>query len=286
MSNAVIVKNLKKSYKDFSLKGIDLEIPKGSVFGLIGENGAGKSTLINSLLGLTNASYDTLNFFGKGFNQYQKEIKENIAVIFDQTHFDLEFTPAIIAKIMSKVYKSWGSEKYFQLLEEFNLPKNKKLKDFSRGMKMKLEFAVAFSHDTKLLILDEATSGLDPVFRNEILDILQDYSENEENTILISSHITSDLDKIADYIGFIHEGEIMFVKSYEDIRENYGIVRCGKRMFESLHENDVVAYREDDYAYNILVNNKYDIRRNIEGLVVENATLEDIMLFMVKGEKL
>lgn len=286
MTNAVTIKNLTKSYKDFSLKNIDLQIPKGSVFGLIGENGAGKSTLIKSMLGITSSNYGSLEYFGKKFANHQREIKEDIAVIFEQTHFDLDFTPFVIGKIMNRTYKKWDSDKYYKLLEEFKLPQDKKIKGFSRGMKMKLEFAVAFSHDTKLMILDEATSGLDPIFRDEILRILRDYSENEENTIFMSSHITSDLDKIADYIGFIHNGEMIFVKSYEDIRENYGIVKCGRNMFEALNEDDIVSYRKEEHSYSVLVNNKHGIKKSIDGLVIENASIEDIMLFIVKGDKI
>lgn len=286
MSNAVAIKKLRKDYKDFSLKGIDLQIPQGSIFGLIGENGAGKSTLIKSMLGIVNSDYDTLEYFENDFNNHQREIKEAIAVIFEQTHFDLDFTPIVIGKTMRKTYKNWDSNKYIELLREFKLPYDKKLKGFSRGMKMKLEFAIALSHDTKLIILDEATSGLDPIFRDEILEILRNYSENEENTIFMSSHITSDLDKIADYIGFIHNGEMVFVKSYEEIRENYGIVKCGRNMFESLNEDDIVAYRKEIHGYSVLVENKHEIRGRIEGLIVENASLEDVMLFTVKGEKI
>lgn len=286
MSNAVVIKNLCKSYKEFSLKEISLQIPQGSIFGLVGENGAGKSTLIKSMLGITNSDYDDLEYFGIKFDSYQREIKEEIAVIFEQTHFDMDFTPSVIEKIMKKTYNNWNSNQYFELLKKFKLPQNKKLKDFSRGMRMKLEFAVAFSHDTKLMILDEATSGLDPIFRDEILGILRQYSENEENTIFISSHITSDLDKIADYIGFIHNGEMAFVKSYEDIRENYGIVKCGRNMFEALNEDDILAYRKEAYGYSVLVDKKHEIRNKIEGLIVENASLEDVLLFTVKGEKI
>ena len=286
MTNAVTIKNLTKSYKDFSLKNIDLQIPKGSIFGLIGENGAGKSTLIKSMLGAINSNYDILQFFGSDLRTHEREIKEAISVIFEQTHFDLDFTTYVIGQIMGKVYKSWNQTKYIELIKKFNLPLDKKIIDFSRGMKMKLEFAVALSHDTKLIILDEATSGLDPVFRDDILEILREYSEDEEHTILMSSHITSDLAKIADYICFIHNGEIVFTRSYDDIRENYGIVRCGQNMFEALSEEDIVAFRKEEHSYSVLVNNKYEIKKNIEDLVIESASLEDIMLFTVKGEKI
>lgn len=170
------------------------------------------------------------------------------------------------------------------MLSKFNLDEGKKIKDFSRGMKMKLEFAIAFSHDTKLLILDEATSGLDPIVRDDILELLREYSTIEENTVIMSSHITSDLDKIADYIGFIHSGEIVFVKEYEDLRENYGIVKCGQDLFESLDRDLIVAYQKDDYGYRLLVNDKHGVKQ-MNGVIVENASIEDIMLYIVKGEK-
>lgn len=284
MKNAVVVKNLTKSFADFSLDGIDLEIPEGSVFGLVGENGAGKSTLINSILGISNASYDELRYFGKDFGSNQKAIKEQLAVIFDQCHYDPECTPKIIGSIMKHSYQSWDSQKFSTLLERFELPTKKKLKNFSRGMKMKLEFAMALSHDTKLLILDEATSGLDPVFRDDILEILRIYSEDENHTVLMSSHITSDLDKIADYVAFIHKGKLLFVKSYDAIREDYGIITCGKEAFESLNKADIVAYRTNEFSVKVLIQNKQTLAPKRRDLTLENATLEDILLFTLKGE--
>ncbi|URZ88057.1 ABC transporter ATP-binding protein [Floricoccus penangensis] len=286
MKSAVVVKNLSKSYKDFTLDDISLSIPQGSIFGLVGENGAGKSTFINAILGIINSSYDTLQYFGKDFEQNQKEIKEEIAVIFDQTHFDLEFTPKLVSGFMKYVYKTWDNGKFENYLLNFNLPKDKKLKEFSRGMKMKFEFAVALSHDTKLLILDEATSGLDPIFRDEILDILRDYSEDEEHTVIMSSHITSDLDKIADYVAFINHGKLVFIRDYDEIQENFGIVTCGLNTLQALSPEDIVAYRKDDYSYKVLINNKHEIRKVFKDLVIENASLEDLMLYTVKGEKL
>lgn len=286
MSESLVIKNLNKAYRDFKLEGINLEIPSGSVFGLVGENGAGKSTLIKSILGIINADYDSIQFFGHEFDCNQKMIKEDLAVIFEQTHFDLEFTPKDLNKIMKQTYKKWDAEMFYQYLKEFDLPHDKKLNDFSRGMKMKLEFAIAFSHDAKFIILDEATSGLDPIIRDDILEIMRKYSEDESHTVLMSSHITSDLDKIADFIGFIHEGRLVFVKSYDEIRENYGVVQCGRDIFESLNEEDIVAYRKEAHGYRVLVENKHEIKKSIQGLIVEPASLEDVMLLMVKGEKI
>ncbi len=285
MVNAIEIKGLNKTYKDFMLKDICLSVPAGSVMGLIGENGAGKSTLINSILNMAECDYQAINIFGKDIRAHEKELKEDIAVIFDNTHYNLEFTPAFIGKILSRVYQKWNMDLYFDYLERFDIPLKKKLKTFSRGMKMKLEFAIAFSHDAKLLILDEATSGLDPVFREEILELLRKYTEEEDHTILMSSHITSDLDKIADYIAYIHNGELLFVKTYDDVHENYGIINCNKETFEALNRDDIVSYRKEAYSYKVMVKNRLELQKAIKDLEVEKASIEDIMLYHVKGEK-
>ena len=285
MDFALEVRGLHKTYKEFELKDISLQLPKGCVLGLIGENGAGKSTLINAVLGLVDSEYESLKVLGQEFAGNEKKIKEEIAVIFDKTCYDLAMTPLFIGKILSNVYSNWDMEKYHNYLERFELPKKKKLKEFSKGMKMKLEFAAALSHDPKLIILDEATSGLDPVFRDEILDILREYTEDEEHTILISSHITSDLDKISDYIAFLHEGRLLFVKTYDEIQENYGVLNCGQRIFDALDREDIEAYRKEAYGYRVLVKNKQEIRKVFSDLEIEAATIEDVMLYCVKGEK-
>lgn len=285
MANAIEIKGLNKSYQDFRLKDICLSVPIGSVMGLIGENGAGKSTLIASILNMTKCDYEEMKIFDKDICEDEKEIKEDIAVIFDNTHYNLDFTPAFIGKMLSKVYKRWNMDIYHDYLEKFNLPKKKKLKAFSRGMKMKLEFAIAFSHDAKLLILDEATSGLDPVFRDEILEILRSYTEDENHTILMSSHITSDLDKIADYIAYLHEGEMLFVKTYDELHENYGIINCNKELFETLNPDDIAAYRKETYSYKVMVKNRMEIQKTIQNLEIERASIEDVMLYYAKGER-
>lgn len=285
MVNAIEIKGLNKSYKDFMLKDICLSVPEGSVMGLIGENGAGKSTLINSILNVAECGYQEMNIFGKDIREHEKELKEDIAVILDGAHYNLEFTPAFIGKILSRVYQKWNMDLYYDYLERFDIPLKKKLKTFSRGMKMKLEFAIAFSHDAKLLILDEATSGLDPVFREEILELLRKYTEEEDHTILMSSHITSDLDKIADYIAYIHNGELLFVKTYDDVHENYGIINCNKETFEALNKDDIVSYRKEAYSYKVMVKNRLELQKAIKGLEVEKASIEDVMLYHAKGEK-
>lgn len=286
MENAIEIKNLSKTYQDFRLQELNLSIPAGTVMGLIGANGAGKSTLINSLLGLQKSDYESIHILGMDLKTQEKEIKEEIGVIFDVTHYNLEFTPVFIGKVLSKIYKNWDMATYKNYLEKFHLPINKKLKKYSKGMKMKLEFAIALSHSPKLLILDEATSGLDPIFRDEVLDIIREYTEDENHTVLLSSHITSDLDKIADYIAFIHEGRLLFVKTYDEIQENYGIINCGKEVFETLSTEDIISYRKEAYGYKVMIQNKQQLRKIFRDLEIENTSIEDLMLFYVKGEKL
>lgn len=283
MNKAVEIKGLSKRYNDFSLNNISLSIESGTIVGLIGENGAGKSTLIQSILGIISSEYETLNFFGKDFKNHEQDIKEDLAVIFDTTHYNLEFTPKFIGLILSKTYKKWDMNIYYQYLEQFHLPINKKLKTFSRGMKMKLEFAIAFSHHAKLLILDEATSGLDPIVRDDILDILRKFTEQEDHTVFMSSHITSDLDKISDYIAYIHKGNLMFMKSYEEIHDEYGIIHGGEDILSALNEDDIIAYIKDTYSYSILVKNRETIQKVFHDLEIERPTVEDIMIFYAKG---
>ncbi len=284
MENAIEIRNLSKEYRDFSLKNLSLNVPRGTVLGLIGENGAGKSTLIQSMLGLIKAEYEKIELLGKQLRNQEKEIKEDIAVIFDVSHYNPEYTPAFIGKMLKKVYRNWDMEKYEAYLSRFGLPSDKKLKKFSKGMKMKLEFAIAFSHKPRLLILDEATSGLDPVFRDEILELIREFTEEEDHTVVISSHITSDLDKVADYIAFLHEGKLQFVKSYDELQNDYGVLHCGKDFFESLREEDIVSFKKEPYEYKVLVRNRNGILSVFPDLEMEKASVEDIMLMYVKGE--
>ena len=286
MDYAIQVKNLTKTYKDFSLDSISLALPCGTVMGLVGENGAGKSTFINSILGIVEAQYDQVSMLGYDLKTQEKLIKEDIAVIFSDSHYDLSFTPLFVGKMLSQVYKNWDQEKYMDYLKRFRLPEKKRLKKFSTGMRVKLEFAAALSHDPKLLILDEATSGLDPVVRDEILDILREFTEREDRAVLMSSHITSDLDKIADYIAYIHEGRLLFVKTYDDLQNNYGIINCGRQLFDALSPDDIAAYKKEAYSYRVLVSNKQKLKKVFSDVPIENASIEDIMLFYIKGEKI
>ena len=285
MEYALEVKNLTKEYKDFAVKDISLKIPRGSVVGLIGENGAGKSTFINSILNIVKPNEGEITILGKDLYTYEKEIKEEIAVIFDRSHYNENFKPSFVGKMLSKIYKNWDNEKFYDLLKDFNIPVDKKIKQFSKGMKMKFEFACALSHSPKFLILDESTSGLDRVFRDEILEILRDFTMEEEHSLLMSSHITSDLDKIADYIAFIHDGKMQFIKTYEDIHDNYGVISCKKEFLENLSKEDIVAYKKETFGYKVLIKNRMEIMKVYKHLIIENASIEDVMLFYIRGEK-
>ncbi len=284
MENILEVKNLCKKYNQFELKNVNLTLPKGMIMGLIGENGAGKTTTIKSILNLTNSTGE-INIFGLNVKKYDKKIKEDIGVVLNENFFSEYLNPKDINKIMKNIYKNWDEKLYFKYLEDFKLPQNKISKEFSSGMKMKLKIAVALAHHPKLLILDEPTSGLDPVARSEILDIFQDFIQNGENSIFVSSHITSDLEHIADYITFINDGEIVLSKTRDELLEEYGIVKCSKAEFEKINKKDYVKYKVNRYEYDVLVENKSEFKREYDFNVIDKPTLEDIMLIYIKGEK-
>ena len=284
MENILEVKNLCKKYNQFELKNVNLTLPKGMIMGLIGENGAGKTTTIKSILNLTNSTGE-INIFGLNVKKYDKKIKEDIGVVLNENFFSEYLNPKDINKIIKNIYKNWDEKSYFKYLEDFKLPQNKISKEFSSGMKMKLKIAVALAHHPKLLILDEPTSGLDPVARSEILDIFQDFIQNGENSIFVSSHITSDLEHIADYITFINDGEIVLSKTRDELLEEYGIVKCSKAEFEKINKKDYVKYKVNRYEYDVLVENKSEFKRKYDFNVIDRPTLEDIMLIYIKGEK-
>ena len=285
MENNLEVKNLCKKYNGFELKDINLELPKGMIMGLIGENGAGKTTTITAILNMINRDSGKIAIFGLDNIKDGKQIKEDIGVVLDDSFLSEYLNPIDINKIMKNIYKNWDEKLYFKYIEDFKLPKDKMSKEYSSGMKMKLKIAVALSHNPKLLILDEPTSGLDPVARNEILDIFQDFIQDEEKSILVSSHITSDLEHIADYITFINNGEIVLTKTRDELLENYGIVKCSADDFEEIDKNDFVKYKKNRYEYEILVEDKFEFKRKYKFEIIDKPTIEDIMLIYIKGEK-
>lgn len=284
--NALEVRNLRKDYGDFVLDKLSFTLPRGVIMGLIGENGAGKSTTINCILNEIQKDAGEILIFDKDNITDEKEIKSKLGVVFDENHFPDIFTPLEIGRFMAGIYSGWEWPTYRQFLEKFELPKGKKIKDFSKGMKVKLAFAVALSHNAELLILDEATSGLDPIIRDDVLDMLIDFVQDESHSVLVSSHITSDLEKVADYITFIHKGKLIFSHDKDDLVDNYGIVSCGAAVFDVLDKTMVVAYRKEDYQYKVLVRDRNRASKNYPKAIVSPATIEEIMLFYVKGELL
>lgn len=285
MKNNIELQNLSKKYKDFELKNISFNIPQGCIVGLIGENGAGKTTTIKSILNITK-SEGIIKIFGEDIRKNEKEIKEKIGVVLDDSFLSDYLTPKQINSIMKDIYLTWEESKYIELLKQFNLPLNKLIKEFSSGMKMKLKIVVAISHNPKILILDEPTSGLDPVVRNEILDIFRKYIEEDETrSILLSSHITTDLEHISDYIIFIEKGNIVFNMPTPELLENYGIIKCSKDDFLKIDSKDYIRYKKEKYQYEVLTNDKNNIRKKYNITTIDKPSIEEIMLFYIKGEK-
>ncbi len=282
--NILEIRELSKDYGDFVLDKISFSLPRGVIMGLIGENGAGKSTTINCILNEIQKSSGTIRIFGKDHSTDEIEIKDKLGVVFDENHFPDIFTPEEIGKFMSGIYSAWEWQLYHQFLEKFELPKDKKIKDFSKGMKVKLAFAVALSHNAELLILDEATSGLDPIIRDDVLDMLIDFVQDESHSVLVSSHITSDLEKVAEYITFIHKGKLIFMQDKDTLIDNYGIISCGAAVFDTINKSEVIAYRKEDYQFKVLVNNRTKAAKQYPNAIVSPATIEEIMLFYIKGE--
>ena len=279
---ALELNGVTKQYKDFKLDSISFTVPQGSIVGLIGENGAGKSTTINAILGLIVTEQGKISVFnGKDVNA---KTKEHIGVVFDGSNYPDNLTPEKLGKVFQNIYAEWNNKKYFELLNKFELPINKKLKEFSKGMNMKYSIAVALSHNSKLLILDEATSGLDPIIRDDILEIFLDFIQDEEHSILVSSHITSDLEKIADYIVFIHEGKVLFSRPKDELTEQYGIIKCNAKQFDELNKNDIIRYKKQDYEWQVLVANRQKAKKEYPHTLVVPASIDDIMLLYVKGE--
>jgi ABC-2 type transport system ATP-binding protein len=283
MNSALTVSGLTKTYQDFVLDRVSFSVPSGSIVGLIGENGAGKSTTINAALGLIQKEAGQVSVLGR--EGLDSETREEIGVVFDGSNYPEILSPRKLNGVMKNIYRSWDETAYFRLLKRFSLPLDKRIKQFSKGMKMKLAISVALSHHSKLLILDEATSGLDPVIRDDILDMLLDFVQDEDHSILVSSHITSDLEKIADYIVFIHEGRVVFSKPKDELTEQYGIIKCGAAQFDALEKTDVIAYRKMDYEWQVLVAGREKIQKKYPKAMVVPATIDEIMLLYVKGEK-
>lgn len=279
--NNILVRDLCKQFDGFLLDHVSFQVPKGRIVGFIGENGAGKSTTINLILDELKRDNGQIQIFG--MENTISSVREHIGVVFDECNFHDVFNVSDIEKILSGVYKSWDSNLYRQYLKKFKIPERKQIGSFSKGMKMKLSIICAMAHKPKLLILDEATTGLDPVVRDEMLDLFLEFIQDEECSIFFSSHITSDIQKIADYVILIHIGKIIFEEQKDDLVYNFGIVKCGREKFASISPDDYIIHRITNVSVECLVRDKEAIRRKYKDIVVDNATLEDIMLFYIKG---
>lgn len=284
MEYAVRVNNLCKDYPDFSLHDISLDIPMGSIMGLIGENGSGKSTTIKAMLDVVKRDSGDVEILGLNLKEREQDIKEEIGVVFGDSQFPDFLTAGQISGILGNVYKKWDGALFTSYLSRFSLPEKKRVKEYSRGMAMKLAIAAALSHHPRLLILDEATSGLDPVARDEILDLFFDFIEDGEHSVLIASHITSDLDKVADYITMIHEGRILFTEEKDALLEDLGVLRCGEAEFARLKDIRTVGSRRNPYGMEALIHGREEVKMRYPELVVDRTNIEEIMLYCVRRE--
>lgn len=274
------IRDLKKHYENFDIENVSFDIPKGAVVGLIGENGAGKSTVIKCILGAVHPDGGQILFDGKEIRETCRKNRQKIAFVFDDTGLPLELDLGMLDKVLCKIYDKWDTAKFRSLIREFSLPRDKMLKDFSKGMKMKAAIAVAFSYDSDVLILDEPTSGLDPVVRDEIIEMIYNYNQNGDRSVLLSSHITADLEKICDYIVYIHEGRIIFNEEKDKLLNRYAIYSIEDKHLRELNKSAFIKVLKREYRTEILAQ-KDKMPKDFE---YKPVTLDEMMLFYSKGE--
>lgn len=279
--NAIECVNVSKSFQDFQLEPLNLVLPSGCILGLIGENGAGKSTVIKLILDLLHKDGGSIMLFGKNQEEHLTLLKEDIGVVPDEIGIPECLSAKQVGNIMHHTFRHWDSAEYSRLLSRFSIPEQKPFKDFSRGMKMKLGIAVAMSHHAKLLLLDEATNGLDPVVRDEVVEMLYDFTRDENHSILISSHIVSDLEKLCDYIAFLHRGKLLLFEEKDRLLEEYGFIHCSLEEMNRFDDSVVLYKKMSLYGAEAIVR-----RRDIpDGMSVSPVSLEDLFVFMVKEVK-
>ena len=271
MKNAIEIKKLKKKYDNFTLNISKCDIPSGNIIGLIGENGAGKTTLIKAMLNMIKPDEGNI------------KIEEDVGIVLDNSFFPETLSSKEINSCMKDIYVTWDEELYKKYLKDFKIDYNQKLKTMSKGMRKKVEIATALAHKPKLLILDEPTSGLDPIVRNEILDIFLDFIKDDEHTILLSTHITSDLEHIADKIVFLNEGEIVLDIPRDDLFDNYGVLKCDIKDLPKINKKDYISYKKNKYNCELLINDIKYCKKKYKDYVIDNITLEALMLLIVKG---
>ena len=285
MKNAIEIKNIEKKYKKgFKLEKTNIQIQSGTITGLIGENGAGKTTLLKIILGIIKQDSGEIKIFNQNLKTHENKIKEDIGVVLDNAFFPETLNAKNINSIMINIFKNWDEKLFFGHLEKLELPKNTPIKKLSKGMQKKLEIIVALSHHPKLLILDEPTSGLDPIIRKEILNLLLKFIKDENHTILISTHITTDLEQIADKIILIDKGTKILDEEKDNIMETYKILKCDLDYFDKIDKKDIIKYRKNKYNYEILINQE-KTKHKYKNCIIEKITLENLMLMLIKGEK-
>ncbi|NLY43544.1 MAG: ABC transporter ATP-binding protein [Clostridiaceae bacterium] len=280
------IKNLRKDFKSFSLKDINIKLEKGYIMGFIGPNGAGKSTTIKLIMNLLKKDGGEIKVFGMDHIKNEKEIKNKIGFVFDENYFYEELTVNEMKRIIAPIYSTWDEELFRKMSSNLSLPLNKKIKNLSKGMKMKFSLAIALSHHADLLIMDEPTSGLDPVVRSELLQILSEFIQDENKGVFFSTHITSDLDKIADYVTMIQDGEIVFCLEKDALLDSYGIVRGQKEILDNDKRKYLIGIQENRFGFEALVKDRKQARKVFgESIIIEKPTLEEVMLHFIRGEK-
>lgn len=286
MDNVIEFQNVCKSFEGFELKNLSLTVKKGFITGFIGGNGAGKSTTIKLMMNLLKPDSGSVSLFGLDYKNHEKEIKQRIGFVYDENVFYDNVTLAEMKRIIKPAYLNWDDRRFAHYAELFKLPLKKKLKSFSKGMMMKASLAIALSHHAELIIMDEPTSGLDPVFRRELLELLHQLMQDEKLTIFFSTHITADLDRIADYIAFLHNGELIFTKEYYRIEEEYAIVKGSSELLDRDTEREFIACRRTHHGFEALAAGRERISEVFgSSVLIEKATLEDIMFYTKKGEE-
>ena len=287
MENILELQQVSKTFpkSNFILDNVSFSLPYGAILGFVGENGAGKTTTIGCILNTITKDGGTVKLFGREMQDADTDIREKIGVVYDGDNFPGHWSAEQLSKVMKGFYTNWDDELFSKYLEEFQLPPKQRIKHYSRGMTMKLAIAAALSHHPQLLILDEATSGLDPIMRDEMLDVFLDFVQQEDHSILLSSHITSDLEKVADYITFIHNGSLIMTVSKNDLVYNYAVMRCKESRFLALDRSDMIAYRKRDFQIDVLVSDGKEAQRKYKDVVIDHVSLDEIMLLLVKGER-
>lgn len=286
LENIVEVRNVEKYFPKFALKNINFDVKKGFITGFIGQNGAGKSTMIRCMMDLVHVNSGEILIFGKTHNQDTESIKQRIGFVYDESHFYEHLTIEQHKRLIAPFYKNWNDELFYDYMDKFQLPIHSEVKHLSKGMKIKFSLALALSHHPELLIMDEPTSGLDPVFRRELLELLQDFIQDENKTVFFSTHITTDLEKVADYITFIHNGEIIFNKEKEDLFEQYAVVKGPREWLTAETRPFLIGVRETDIGFSGLCSDPISLPEAWKKqVVVERASLEDIIFHTAKEDE-